>query len=210
MDGPGRLAEYVWKRRTELGLSRPQVRDRGGPSIPTLKDIEEGTTRTVSATTLGKLDTALEWEPGSASDVLRGGTPKARRGNDGVASLGPDGVAVALRVVLDLLGISRDLDTIAREVRDARLEELARRLAVALRPMYGEYVTRLFEENKRENGSLSPMYAVFSELLDEPAGAADDEDGRERLYRRWLAGRDIDSDQALLAEFEARFSRRQQ
>ncbi|WP_328813496.1 XRE family transcriptional regulator [Rhodococcus sp. NBC_00297] len=210
MDGYGRLAEYAWKRRTQLGLSRPQVRERGGPSVPTLKDIEEGSGRTVSAGTLGKLDTGLEWQPGSAADVLRGGEPRSKSSTDVDAVLGPDTVVVSVRVVLDLLSISRELDAMARDRQDlAGLSALSRRMGVALRPIYGEYVTRLFEENRRRNGSLSPIYAMFGQLLDEPSESTDEVEREERLYRRWLAGRDVDVPAETVARFEARLHKGQ-
>lgn len=208
MDGPGRLAEYAWKRRTELGLSRPQVRDRGGPSVPTLKDIEEGSSRTVAATTLGKLDTGLGWEPGSAADVVRGGEPRLRSRQFSDASLGPNAVVVSVQVVLDLLAISREMEAVARQHSDlADLTDLSRQLAVAMRPIYGEYVTRLFEDSKRQNGSLSPVFEMFGQLLDEPIDSLDDAEHEERLYRRWLAGRDIEADDAVLTRFRERFDR---
>lgn len=210
VDGYGRLAEYAWKRRTQLGLSRPQVRERGGPSVPTLKDIEEGTGRTVSAGTLGKLDTGLEWQPGSAADVLRGGEPRSRLSTEVDTVLGPDTVVISVRVVLDLLSISRELDAIARDRQNlADLTALSRRMGVALRPIYGEYVTRLFEENRRQNGSLSPIYAMFGQLLDEPSDSTDEAEREERLYRRWLAGRDIDVSTETVARFEARLHKGQ-
>ncbi len=67
-----RLGRYVADRRKDLGLSQIDVWHKGGPSNSTLTGIENGTAKSVSTSTLRKLDTALNWTPGSARSVLSG------------------------------------------------------------------------------------------------------------------------------------------
>lgn len=67
-----RLGRAVRDRRTELGMTQDDVGRAGGPSDVTVRGIENVTARKVYATTLGKLDTALQWEPGTAAAHLHG------------------------------------------------------------------------------------------------------------------------------------------
>lgn len=62
-----RLGRAVRIRRTALQLSLREVQARGGPSQPTVTDLERGRAAGVSPSTLRKLDAALEWEPGTAA-----------------------------------------------------------------------------------------------------------------------------------------------
>ncbi|QCB51798.1 hypothetical protein E5720_17610 [Rhodococcus sp. PAMC28707] len=175
--------------------------------MPTLRDLEAKTERTVSATTLSKLDIGLNWEPGSAAEVLDGGKPRALRVEAiGRAASGPDVVSVGIPVLIELLSVSQSLEAVSTDRRDIpELEQLSDRLAAALHPVYGEYVTGLFEANKREHGSLSPIFAVFGHLLDEPNDSDDSMEREERAYRRWLAGRDQELSDDTRSRFEQRF-----
>jgi transcriptional regulator with XRE-family HTH domain len=67
------LADYAIHRRGELKLRREDVAGRMGMSPKTVERIEEG--KSVQAATLGKLERALRWKPGSARAVLEGGEP---------------------------------------------------------------------------------------------------------------------------------------
>ncbi len=69
------LAEAVKARRAELGLTHEDVLAADGPSGVTLTKIESAKGSPPRALTLKRLDTALQWEPGSAARVLSGGTP---------------------------------------------------------------------------------------------------------------------------------------
>lgn len=70
-----RLGSEVRKRREELGLTQDDVVERGGPSDKSQTRIERGQAPRPTATTLAKLDTALEWTRGSAAAVLAGKSP---------------------------------------------------------------------------------------------------------------------------------------
>lgn len=70
-----RLAERVVSRREQLDMRTRQDLSRStGLSYRVLGDLERGT-RGVSEGTLALVEQALEWAPGSARKVLRGGEP---------------------------------------------------------------------------------------------------------------------------------------
>lgn len=75
--GITRLQHFVTERRHALNISRAEVQARGGPSPSTMNKALAGSRR-LSRPTLGRLDRALGWAPGSAAAVLQGGTPTAR------------------------------------------------------------------------------------------------------------------------------------
>lgn len=74
-NGLENLAEAVKDRRADLGLTHDQVLTRGGPSGVTLTKIESARGPVPNAATLKKLDTALDWEQGSAKRLITGGEP---------------------------------------------------------------------------------------------------------------------------------------
>ncbi|WP_157932282.1 hypothetical protein [Mycobacteroides abscessus] len=72
--GQENLAKAVKNRRAELELTHDQVLTRGGPSGVTLTKIESARGAVPNASTLKKLDAALDWEQGSAKRLLSGGS----------------------------------------------------------------------------------------------------------------------------------------
>jgi hypothetical protein len=82
-----RLAEHVIARRVALGYQhRRAFADAVGVSDRTLAKVEDGTS--VGRSTLGALDNALKWAPGSASAILRGGHPTPAPGSHPQGRLG--------------------------------------------------------------------------------------------------------------------------
>lgn len=70
-----RFGQIVRERRERLGRQQDRMTDYGGPSSTTMSKIERGDLSHPSPSTLRKLDTGLEWQPGSAATTLAGGTP---------------------------------------------------------------------------------------------------------------------------------------
>lgn len=66
------LAEVVRRRRERLGITQEDVVRVGGPSIGTMRTIENAQADSFRPKTLRSLDVALGWEPG-ASQLLLGG-----------------------------------------------------------------------------------------------------------------------------------------
>jgi hypothetical protein len=70
-----RLATYVTKRREELTLTQAGVEAAGGPSIASMRRIEDGEQTNYTSALLVKLERALQWGRGSADKILAGGEP---------------------------------------------------------------------------------------------------------------------------------------
>lgn len=68
-----RLADLMDQRRVALRLRWEDVADAAGISTAFLRKIRSGTA--ASPLTLAKLESALEWAPGSIGAILDGGTP---------------------------------------------------------------------------------------------------------------------------------------
>ncbi|GGG01448.1 hypothetical protein GCM10007304_14290 [Rhodococcoides trifolii] len=121
---------------------------------------------------------------------------------------GPDEVLVSLPVISELIAASGDFEKLLADNPEIDgLDTAVRRLHKALHPLYGQFVTGLFEENRRANGALSPVFAVFSRLLDEPNDSENPAEYEERMYRRWLAGRSDGVDNQTIERFEKRLGR---
>jgi len=109
--GVARLDYFVARRLAMLRISRGELARRGGPSRSTLNKAITGA-RPLSAATLMRLDASLGWAPGSATAILRGGTPSARlprtRAGD-VCSAEHAHVLKVLHTLEDMLGDCREL-----------------------------------------------------------------------------------------------------
>ncbi|MDP7732704.1 MULTISPECIES: helix-turn-helix domain-containing protein [Mycobacterium] len=72
------LGIAVRDRRNELGLSQADVTTRGGPSVETLRAIENNRAGRMSHKLRRALERAIEWESGSVEAVLDGSPPRPR------------------------------------------------------------------------------------------------------------------------------------
>ncbi|WP_067483848.1 hypothetical protein [Actinomadura hibisca] len=70
-----RLARFVLERRNELGLKQEEVRQAGGPSTATLRNIEGASQASYKPHILAGLERALQWKTGSVQAILSGGEP---------------------------------------------------------------------------------------------------------------------------------------
>ncbi|WP_224153475.1 helix-turn-helix domain-containing protein [Mycobacterium avium] len=66
------LGEAVRERRIELGLTQEQLAERGGPSTPTLRAIENNRAGRLSPRLRRSLERTLQWSAGSVDQVLAG------------------------------------------------------------------------------------------------------------------------------------------
>lgn len=205
MDGVRRLGTAAQKRRDALGLTRDQVYQRGGPSQPTLLKIERGAQPPPQPATLRKLDAGLDWEPGSAARVLAGGDSAevgAHRARHLSLSPGPNEVAVPVTTITALVSVARELTAHADQHPDAKA--ISERFNSVIQPVYGNYVTRLLEENKRNGGAFAPLLVVLGPFLDEEIATGDATAIDEGRYRRWLAGMFEPDDDETLAHYRSR------
>ncbi|CDO11488.1 transcriptional regulator [Mycolicibacterium cosmeticum] len=67
-----KLGEAVRERRIALGLTQEQLADRGGPSTPTLRAIENNRAGRLSPRLRRSLERTLQWSAGSVDEVLAG------------------------------------------------------------------------------------------------------------------------------------------
>jgi transcriptional regulator with XRE-family HTH domain len=71
--GRRRLARLVRARRESLGLYREQIPARGGPTTSIVTKIERGDAHEYTLRTYERLEAALEWPPGTITQIRRGG-----------------------------------------------------------------------------------------------------------------------------------------
>lgn len=70
-----RLADYVVRRRAQLGLTQSQLAQAGPLSIDRVQSVEGAKRENYRISTLVALERALQWEPGSIDLILAGESP---------------------------------------------------------------------------------------------------------------------------------------
>lgn len=80
-----RLGRLIRERRDRLGLTQADLASRGGPSTTTMSKVEYGKLIPIPRQTRAKIETALNWAPGSVIDVVEGGEPTERTTTAGPA-----------------------------------------------------------------------------------------------------------------------------
>lgn len=116
-----RLGRFV--RDARGTRSQKDISDNGGPSDETISKIEHGKWRPKRsvADTLGKLETAFQWAPGSADLVLRGGVPIVRTGgtaDDRGPNMSDEFEAVKTEALRQLAERDRTVDIQTRKLVD--------------------------------------------------------------------------------------------
>ncbi|WP_330185957.1 hypothetical protein OHB26_38850 (plasmid) [Nocardia sp. NBC_01503] len=196
------FARVVQDRRQQLNLSMQQVHAQGGPAAPTQIDAElERLRANVRVSTFEKFDVAMRWVPGSAAAAYREGRTPIPLSDNGEFEPGTTAITLSLDELLPLLEAQRALHTAS--VTD--LPEAMTRLDAAVSALVGPFVTDLLE---RHRGRKVPLIEIaFGEALSAPV-APDDPHREERLYRRWLTGREEGLDEQTVARFEHRHQSR--
>lgn len=129
-----KLGDAVRLRRKQLGLTQADVATRGGPSVETLRAVENNRAGRLSRRSRRALERAVEWEAGSVDEVLSGGasrvpgTPPADVGPTTAqpAALASDHFAMAEHVVNMQQAFARHHDSIPGPAREALEAELIR------------------------------------------------------------------------------------
>lgn len=99
-----RLADHVRAARLAQGMTQAELADAAGIGFTTVQLLERGTPRTRLPNTIGAVELALGWAPGSARRVLEGGSPE------------PSVSLPRIRVEL----MAPDVDRVAAAIADAR------------------------------------------------------------------------------------------
>ncbi|MEV6580187.1 helix-turn-helix transcriptional regulator [Streptomyces sp. NPDC051582] len=105
-----RLARAIEEARDAKGMTQVALAEAADVSESTVQNLESGTTRKRTPSTLPKIEAALGWTPGSGLAVLAGGDPTteaASRGEDRDL----DRTDLPLRIVDELKNGGRLVDT---------------------------------------------------------------------------------------------------
>src|SRR6478609_5052547 len=129
-----KLSDEVRKRRRELGLTQPDIQQRGGPGVATLRAIENNQPSRPSLRMRRALEDALEWESGSVDAVLAGGPPTVKESkDDSDTSARPIGGAeaqdrfsLAKQVVALKTTFAHHASGVSEEARAALVEQITR------------------------------------------------------------------------------------
>ncbi|MFD3705780.1 hypothetical protein ACFWUP_21790 [Nocardia sp. NPDC058658] len=204
------FARVVHDRRTTLGLTMLEVRERGGPAVPTQVEAERGALRTnVKPSTFAKFDAGLGWMPGSAVAAYREGHQPAtiaQQPPSRTLEPGANAVAIELEQILGLLDAQRELHISLTSTLDRAIPEAVGRLDQAVSAIVGPFVTDILERNRDQH--THPLIEIaFAEALAAPV-STDAPESTERLYRRWLIGRADTLDEATRQQFERRYEDR--
>lgn len=128
-----KLGQQVRDRRAELGLTQTDVAQRGGPSVETLRALENNRAGRLSPRVRRALERVLQWETGSIDAVLDGGVPTVARPRPEAAAA--DRFALARQVLemrAELVRQSHGMQPRAREGLLAQLTRSARQAEDAI------------------------------------------------------------------------------
>lgn len=126
----GRLARYIRDRRELLGLStRRTLAQATGLSYRLLGDLERGT-RSVSDGTLSLVEQALDWQTGSAREILHGGEPTPR---DQLSKPDPPADTAWMRSMGEAYRIAADLVELGQGGMSSRLTRTLSDISQALK-----------------------------------------------------------------------------
>jgi transcriptional regulator with XRE-family HTH domain len=127
------LADEVRLRRKQLKLTQPDVAERGGLSVATVRAVETNRSGRLSRRLRRALERALEWQEGSVDAVLDGNRPRVITaaapaatpppGNVDTARVAAERFAVAQRLVTMRRAFFEHRDHMTQEARTAMDEE---------------------------------------------------------------------------------------
>lgn len=206
------LADAISRRRDELGLSRGDVRFRGGPGEATLGRLENPVSGAPlpRGRTLTRLDHALEWAPGSAAGVLDGKppTPRTSAGGENRNVQAPVLAMTGFWVDVELLGrlMSSVRTALPRNIDPSTgkpYPDTAGMLA-AIHDLSAAYATEVLERASASGGIPDTLALAYNERLSAPVSDENSEHAVEQLYRRWIAGLAGDLPSELVAQFQRR------
>jgi transcriptional regulator with XRE-family HTH domain len=153
-----KLGAEVRERRIDLGLTQEQLVERGGPSTPTLRAIENDRAGRLSPRLRRSLERALQWSSGSVDRILAGEAPAVLNVVT-TATIGPD-----FYLLLDqTLSVTRALILGASEVSAADWRADMHRRVRGAQKAFAEMGPRLDPEQRDR---LGRVIAVLNDLVD--------------------------------------------
>ena len=204
------LARAVFRRRRELGLTRLDLSQLGGPSDTTIARIEAPTVKTAfpRPSTLRRLDAGLRWATGSAAGclILREPIP-LNSGDSAPRAHGylrePDTVELPTELIHQII---TTLDAI--NLNPSGSNTAVKRLQDVADAMRWAYLTREVEDLRTAGSEIPDHLAIgiMSALMCTAGTEPARRDGHaDRLYLRWLVGLD---DADANGQFAARLDKR--
>lgn len=202
---PEWFATCVSSRRKQRNLSIDALHTAGGPTKPVVVLAENGKLANPRPSTLAKFDVGLRWKPGSAAEVFwQGGSPitlgrSTYKPGSGNVPLGNDQLSKLLAVqkkAHEEFGHNGEFES-NTEGRQSFL----RQLDDAISLVAGVWVTDVLERNFGQGPRA--INSTITELMELPI-EPDDPERDEKLYRRWLFGKDLQLDAATVKRFRRR------
>ena len=144
-----KLGTEVRQRRTELGLTQEQVAERGGPSTPTLRTLENNRANRLSPRLRRSLERTLHWATGSVDAILAGHSPTPVE----PATIAADGPEFYLLLDHTLTAI-RGLTIGASGETNLSWSDDAPQTVRGIRSTFGELELRLTPHHRESLGSL--------------------------------------------------------
>lgn len=136
-----KLGIAVRERRLDLGLTQKDIADRGGPSAPAVRLLENNRSQTLTPRLARKLEHALQWEPGSCDAILAGGEPTPLTPQAAEPPIGKPGDRFAM--ARQVVGLKKTLashlsgmDSDAREALTADVIRAAREAEDVITTLY--------------------------------------------------------------------------
>ena len=204
---PDWFATCSASRRRQLNLTIEDLKSAGGPTKPVVVQAESGKMTNPRPSTLAKFDTALRWKAGSAAEAYWKGRPPIPSGRTPYRT-GAGSVSLPLGPVVDLLIAQRELHELhdgPGPITQKNLGDVLKRLDKALSSVAGAFVTDTLERNHGQNPRI--VESTLAGLLDVSVDPKDP-DREEKLYRRWLLGRDVADDDEMHKRFDQRLRAR--
>ena len=215
----------TWRKSQKPIWTQDFVKSRGGPSDTTQTRVERAEGPEPNLDTFNKYDIAFEWEPGTAARVYAGADPPpldsdeartyaapARQPDPLAAGIGKVCVDMNLftalvRTYSELSWVVESTDDPARSLDSAK--QILARQKVALEKVTRVWLTEMLERHAGPNIPV-PEYLELGhgDQLDKPV-SVDDPDAEDKLYLRWLAGRDTGNlSEDLRSTFLRRYERK--
>lgn len=155
------LGVAVRDRRTALGMTQGEVSERGGPSVETLRAIENNRAGRLSPRMRRALERVLDWESGSVDAVIAGGVASVVQIKPGTA-VGVDRFALARQVVSLKATLAKHLDGMAADTRHALVAETTR----SAREAEESIITVMPWLDENERGQAIELLVALREPLD--------------------------------------------
>lgn len=205
---PSKLSfgDAIRQRRDELGLTKADVADKGGPAGTTLGKLEAGLIKRPRASTFLALDAALDWTAGTSARLFHTGHAdpqvgaEARTGGPDSSHPSRSGLLIKTSELADLITWNTLLSKHLAEIGDSTSGQYTERITGITNALLGRWIDQAIER-----GHEVELRLLVNILASQPMVPPEHPDFANQLYRRWRLGiiTDAQVSPAVLAEFRA-------